>query len=315
MHFNLQARSRADEDSWPPDKPKNFTPLVLIQHHNKRTMKQATEMYQYIERGYVSEFTNKLIPRYNAKPTNDAIKEILNTSTITKEIIAEVLAPLEINDTPQFIMIEGAPGIGNSILLKEIAYRWASKQILQKFKLVILICLRDPTLQQIMSVSDLFQCFCKGDKKAAEIATGCGNYFLETGGKDITFLFDGFDELDLQEDSLIANILSRHILPFCDLVVSSRPHTSVKLRIQATISVEILGFTETEREHYVHQALNGDKEKIKEVIQYLRHHLTISSLCFVPINMVILLFLYKQGICLPASSTELYEHFICLTIY
>ena len=37
-------------------------------------------------------------------------------------------------------------------------------------------------------------------------------------------------------------------------------------------------------------------------------------LCVVPFNMVILLFLYKQGISLPNNSIELYNHFICLTI-
>jgi len=42
--------------------------------------------------------------------------------------------------------------------------------------------------------------------------------------------------------------------------------------------------------------------------------MAVSSLCFVPFNMVVLVFLCKQGISLPRNSCELYNHFICLTI-
>ena len=73
---------------------------------------------------------------------------MLDTSKVTKEI-AEILAPLETSDNPQFILIEGAPGIGKTLLLREISYRWGKHQILQKFKLVLLVCLRDPAVQQM----------------------------------------------------------------------------------------------------------------------------------------------------------------------
>ena len=42
--------------------------------------------------------------------------------------------------------------------------------------------------------------------------------------------------------------------------------------------------------------------------------LTISSLCFIPFNIVVLVYLYKQGIPLPQNSAQLYNYFICLTI-
>ena len=46
----------------------------------------------------------------------------------------EILAPLEQSKDPQFVLIEGAPGMGKSILLKEIVYRWGNKQLLKRFK-------------------------------------------------------------------------------------------------------------------------------------------------------------------------------------
>ncbi|XP_065918721.1 nucleotide-binding oligomerization domain-containing protein 1-like [Dysidea avara] len=130
------------------------------------------------------------------------------------------------------------------------------------------------------------------------------------------FLFDGFDEFPehLRESSLIGEIINRNILPLCGLVVSSRPHASVILREQATIKVDILGFTEKERHRYIEQTLKGQSQSIAKLTQYLQDHLTISNLCLVPFNIVILLFLFKMDITLPSDSSTLYHHFICLTI-
>ena len=243
------------------------------------------------------------------------LQKVLDAGMATKEI-KEILAPLEKSKDPCYILIEGAPGIGKSVLLKEIAYRWGKKELLQKFELVILVSLRDLFLKLIKSVDDLLQLFCQGDKNAIKIVSACSEYLFANGGKSLTLLLDGYDEYPehLHECSLIASILQRHVLPFCGLVVSSRPHASEHLREQATIRVDILGFTETEREHYIKQALPDQPHKIEELTQYLQQQPSIDSICFIPFNMVILLYLFKLGISLPKNSTELYHHFICSTI-
>ena len=66
------------------------------------------------------------------------------------------------------MLIEGAPGIGKSMLLKEMAYRWGKKDLLKTFKLVLIVCLRNPTVQQTTLIKDFFQLFCKkGDIRAS----------------------------------------------------------------------------------------------------------------------------------------------------
>ena len=126
----------------------------------------------------------------------------------------------------------------------------------------------------------------------------------------------GFDELpeNLQKQSLIADILKRRVLPQCGLVLSSRPHASKIFHKSATLIVEILGFTEDDRKHCIEQAFKEKSQKIKELSQYLDDHSRINSLCFIPFNMVVLLYLYQQGCALPNNSTDMYNHFICLTI-
>ena len=313
---NIQTRLKLDEETWPPEPPRTFTPLVLIQHEGHRNLKHSTAMAKFVERGHIDKVVS--VPKTDTPPKHpkpQPLQEVLDTSKVTKEV-AEILAPLETSDDPQFILIKGAPGIGKSLLLKHVAYRWSIQQILQKFKLVLLVCLRDPAVQQMSFINDLLQSFCKRDRRATEIASACSDYLSENDGEDLALLFDGYDEYPerLREDSLIADILKRRMLPYCGLIVSSRPHASVSLRQHATVKVDILGFTEAEREHYIKDSMKDQPQKIDELTQYLQGHSTISSLCFVPFNLVVLVYLYKQGFSLPENSAELYNYFICLTV-
>ena len=316
---NKQTHLRVDEETWPPDPPKTFTPLVLIQHQGHRNIKHSTAMAEFVERGHIDKVvtitTTDTLPKCLKLDSHQLLQEVLDTSKVTKEV-AEILAPLETSDDPQSILIEGAPGIGKTLLLREISCQWGKYQILQKFKLVLLLCLRDPAVQQMSFIGDLFRLFCIRDEDANEVASACKKYFANNNGEDLALLFDGYDEYPerLRKDSLIADILKRKELPHCGLIVSSRPNASVRLREQATVRVDILGFTVAEREQYIKESMKGQQQKINELTQYLQDHSTISSLCFVPFNIVVLVYLYKEGFSLPQTSAELYNYFICLTV-
>ena len=178
------------------------------------------------------------------------------------------------------------------------------------------MCLRDPAVQKMLLIDDLLQSFCRRDRRATETASACSDYLSVNNGEDLAFLFDGYDEFPegLRKDSLISDILKQKVLPRCGLIVSSRPHASVSLRQQATVRVDILGFTKAEREHYIKESMKDQPQKIDELTQYLLGHPKISSLCFIPFNLVVLVYLYKQEFVLPKNSAELYNYFICLTV-
>ena len=311
-----------DDNTWPPGKLTCFTPLLLIHHQGGHcTPQQVTAMAELMYKGDIGKVALVTDERSTVKRVkldgHEKFHTMLdaNRSSATKEM-EEILAPLEKSNESAFILIEGAPGIGKSVLLKEIAYKWGNKQLLKQFNLVLLVSLRDPILQQSKCVSNLLQLFYKGDEDATEVVRACSKYLSKNGGKTLTLLLDGYDEYPehLQKSSLIADIIKRQVLPLCGLVVSSRPHASQHLRAQATIRVDILGFTETEREQYITQALPDQPHKVKELTQYLHQRPSVDSICFSPFNMVVLLYLYKLGIALPINSTELYNHFICSTI-
>ena len=308
-----------DNNTWPPEQPASFVPLLLVCNQGHRTPEEVTTMAKLMYSGDIDKAApiagDQPVVKHAKLDSTENLLNILRTSKTTKDI-EEVLAPLEISKEPTFILVEGGPGFGKSVLLKEIAYRWGKKQLLQKVKIVLLVCLRDPSLQQTKSVSNLLRLFYKGDENATEVVSACSECLSKNGGNNVILLLDGYDEYPrkLQESSLIADILKRHVLPLCGLVVSSRPHASEHLRTQANMRVDILGFAETERDHYIKKSLSDQPHKIQELTQYLIQRPSIDSICFIPFNMVILLYLFKLGTPLPNKSAKLYQYFICSTI-
>ena len=110
---------------------------------------------------------------------------------------------------PKRILIEGAPGIGKTVLVKEIAYRWANKELLQNIELIFLIYLRDPRLREIKSTTQLLQLF-----TSTKVATDVADYLQECDGSGVAFVIDGFDEYpsSLQHSSLIVDIIRGEVL-------------------------------------------------------------------------------------------------------
>ena len=320
--MSVQIKQKVDKNCWPPKQTKDFIPLVLIQHQNQRTMQLAIKRAEYYQSDNINEIFSAVggdqpPPSKRHKLENhESLVNAVSTSKITQDV-SEILASLENINSLKFILIEGAPGIGKSFLLKEIAYQWGKRQLLQRFKFVLLVCLRDPFIQQLSSIEELLLSFCKRHLHARTITSACSNYLFHNDGKDLAFLLDGYDEFPrhLHQNSLIADILNREVLPNCGIVVSSRPHASVYLQEQADVRVDILGFTEADRKRFIQQALKGQPKKIQELTNYLDCHLSINRLCLIPFNIAVLVFLYNHGNTLPKNSTELYEHFIFLTIY
>ena len=76
--INTQARFRVDDDTWPPDQPKNFTSLVLIQYKGHHNLQQAMAITQT---GHIASLANHLpVPE-----DNQPLQEVLHNSTVTKK--------------------------------------------------------------------------------------------------------------------------------------------------------------------------------------------------------------------------------------
>ena len=143
------------------------------------------------------------------------------------------------------MLIEGAPR--KTILSKEIANLWANGGLF-KDDLFFILCLRDSSIQKVTSFSDLakYIIYSHAHSQASSKVDIFTKYFEQSQGKDITILLDGFDEFakELRDESFIASIIYRNILPFCNLIITSRQTASASLHKRADRRVDILGFTQ-----------------------------------------------------------------------
>ena len=213
---------------------------------------------------------------------------------------------------PKTTLIEGAPGIGKTVMAKEIASRWAQNKMLPDIKLLLLIYLKKTDINQIKNFEELMQ-VCYENK---DLASHCANYFVKTQGKNLMIIFDGYDEMatkkQKKDDTYFIKLLKRISLPECYLVITSRPYITAHLHRYCNCRVEIMGFTENDRLSYLKENLSVEKFQI--VTEFLQKNPIIDSFCYIPLHLINFLSLVKYDIQLPKTQTELTGNTIRLTI-
>ena len=321
LHDNLcdtyeETRYKPVGAEWPPNQPKSIVSVALIHYKGKRTRQELFAIAQRHKDGSIA--IDQIMSSNGQAPA--AKKQRLDHSRVTKDIADIFTAdPMDqtedstdLNKPPKRILIEGAPGIGKTVLVKEIAYRWANKELLQNIELVFLIYLRDPRLREIKSITQLLQLF-----TSTKVATDVADYLQEYNGSGVAFVIDGFDEYpsSLQHSSLIVGIIRGDILHKAMVVVTSRPTSTVSLHDHVDRRIDILGFAKEEREQYIIQSLSDCPEKKDKLFNYLKRQPTINGFCYVPLHLAVLLYLFQQGGKLPETLTEMNESFIIHTVY
>ena len=220
------------------------------------------------------------------------------------------------NENRLTILMDGAPGVGKTTITRKLCIDWANGDILQEYFLVILVSLREIKVDQQGLVYETNILY--GNNQA--LKKSVMQYINNFCGANILFIFDGFDELSYEQRKLIGNTLIVKLIKGdtffrSSVIVTSRPYASKSLRDFQRVNrhVEVLGFTERQISDCVLKNLceeNGEK-----LIRNLQERLDIKSLCYIPLNCRIVLFVYKHNRNeLPDTLTQLYEIFILHTI-
>ena len=293
----------AGDENWSPYQCKTFIKLAFVVHKNPK-------------RKNITEHEKITMLNYAGNVGSDS--EIFFSEITTQTELDKIFENPDSSSSngSNFTLIEGAPGIGKTVVAKELAYRWAQNEMLFNIKLLLLISFRETGISQITSFKKLMLHCYREDEKAASY---CAEYFIRTQGKNLMIIFDGYDEMATEEqkkkDTIFMRLLARDFVPECHIVVTSRPYITAHLHQHCTCRVEIMGFTNSDRLKYFKENLSS--EQFIFVTEFLQEHLIIDSLCYIPLNLMSFLKLVentKNKDELPKTQTKLTEYTIRLTI-
>ena len=276
------------DGDWPPSLGRQYTRLAMIEQ--KRELPGA-ELVATMEKDYIHGNIDNIVKRKKAIQLH------------------EIFLPTEDGKQQLKILMDGAPGVGKSTLSRKVCKDWASGQLLQQYHLVILLALRQASIREAKSIEDLIEA------DNPHLKQQVIRHIQETSGEHVLFILDGYDELsneDRTQKSLFLDVVQGNKFPKCSVLVTSRPYASDYLQQLQSINrhVEVLGFTEEQIEHCIIDNL-PDKTKATELVQTLKERQDIASLCYIPLNCAIVLYVYEREQCtLPHTLTKLYEKFI-----
>ena len=284
-HFKSKYKNQnkfADAKKCAPFETTSFINLAYILHKNPKTK-------SYVEAECIA--------------TNQHGGNIEVTTETTLDKILEI--PI-----PTIMLIEGAPGIGKTVVAREIAYRWAQKKVPFNVTLLLLLYLRENQISQI--TDNHFEEVMKLCYANKDGASNCAKHFINTQGENLMIIFDGYDEMTKEmqerEHTFIWELLERRILPKCHIIITSRPYVTAHLHHYCNSRVEIMGFTESDRDSYFKNNLS--EKQFHQVTDFLQKNLIINSLCYIPVNLINFLSLVEHDKPLPKTQTELTDRSI-----
>ena len=273
---------------WPPNPAKKFTSLALI----KKERMSKEEMDRFTKQTIHGEI--------------DDIKK--EKESLSKHEICQSNRDIP----PKCVLVEGAPGVGKSTFAWKLCRKWSKGKLLQQYRLVVLLRLRDKGVREAKSVSDLFHYY---NHQVQQIVV---EEIQASGGKGVLLLFEGYDELPAKlrtENSTFLDIITSKKLQEATVLVTSRPSASglfyEECRDYITQHVEILGFTKENIQSYLQSTVGHNPSLLLGLQQYLTYYPHIRSMLYIPLNCAIVVEVYRvyknSKSLIPKTWTDLYS--------
>lgn len=247
------------------DLTERYTKLVFVKSHNQ----PEGRMHEIMSSGRKHREVRAPVPMYSYS----SVPELFN--------------PDKQGHTARIIMLQGAAGIGKTVLAQKIMLDWASGNLFQdRFEYVFYVQCRD--IDQLPGYPVMADLLLRSYMQMPKAKLGS----VVDPGK-VLFLIDGFDELrhplfpppgdDKPLPCTQKHLLRRTLLSKSSIIITTRPTALEKLRQCVKIQrlEEIVGFSEEDRKEYFNKFF-GSAELGAQAFQVIQERPALHSMCFVP---------------------------------
>ena len=232
-----------------------FTELSLEKIHNKPTGQEATMLSDYTE---LFEKC-KLVGRLHSSITHAGEPAAKKCRTDLTFNSSPDLSPGKCDK----ILMKGDPGMGKTTQCKKISWDWA-KRLFTYFRIVFFVFLKlvkpgDVIENVIMKQNPYMKGLKITEQKLSDI--------LESLGTRCLLILDGLDEHALGTNKDVLSIIKGEKHLKCNIIVTSRPHSTREIEQYFPTVVKVEGFTRNKAEQFASKILN-DEKVIEAVLNY-----------------------------------------------
>jgi hypothetical protein len=195
---------------------------------------------------------------------------------------------------PHMVFLQGAAGIGKSLMLTKLMLAWSEGMVFQnKFSYIFYFCCQDVKKMKRASLAELISK--EWPKTSAPIED------ILSQPEKLLFVIDNLEvmECDMSEREselcdtctekqpvriLLSSLLRRKMLPKSSFLISATPETFEKMegRVECTNVKIVTGFNESNIKMYF-RSLFQDKTKTQEIFSLVKENQQLFTVCQVPV--------------------------------